>query len=639
MALHTPGHSLAHSLRRFWPLALVLLAVGCSSDGGGGAKPAGRGLAGIYDVRAFGATGDGKTLDTVAVNNAIAAANADGGGTVSFPAGVYACHSIHLKSNVALYLNYGATISAAPPAPRGSSAPTYDPPEFNASDHYQDFGHTHWQNSLIWGENLVNIAILGPGMIDGSKGLVKNSAPEGREPKVGDGMGDGEFPTTAPASRPASRPSSRPGRRRERRPKPEFEYPSERDTVRAGLGNKAISLKLCRNVILKDFSMLGGGHFAILATGVDNFTLDNLKIDTNRDGVDLDCCKNVRMSNCTINSPYDDGICPKSSYALGYARSSDNITITNCQVSGYVAGSLMDGTCKPFWGRNAKTPGGTGRIKCGTESNGGFRNLTISNINFDYCRGLALESVDGALLEDVTVSNLTMRHVANSPIFLRLGARLRGPKESTKPGTLQRVNIDNVVVYDSDVRLASIISGIPGHDIKDVKISNVQVFTRGGEPEKSKKWATTQSMEYIRKYPEPGMFGETGAYGFYVRHVSGIEFNNVSVHHGGDEFRPPFLLQDVTGAKFIDVDADHDPSVPPIVMQNVKNVMTHLCGGIEDSRMDLVENGKFGGGEMPVWEKRRREQRDDETDEDYRRAMRATERGTDPATLPVEDEE
>jgi polygalacturonase len=625
----------SHTLRRCWPLALVLLVVGCSS----GPKPAGKGLGGVYDVRAFGATGDGKTLDTTAVNEAIAAANADGGGTVNFPAGVYSCHSIHLMSNVALYLSQGATIAAAPPAPRGSDAPTYDPPEPNSSDHYQDFGHTHWHNSLIWGENLTNIAILGPGRIDGTKGLVRGGGDPKKDAKVGDGMGTGDKPTTEPTSKPASKPASKPTTKKTKKPKPEFEYPNERDTVRSGLGNKAIALKLCRNVILKDFSILGGGHFAILATGVDNFTLDNLKIDTNRDGMDLDCCQNVRVSNCTVNSPFDDGICPKSSYALGYARSTDNMTITNCQVSGYVAGSLLDGTFKPFWGKNAKSPGGTGRVKCGTESNGGFRNLTISNITFDYCRGLALETVDGALLEDVSVSNLTMRHCANSPIFMRLGARLRGPKESTQVGTLQRVNIDNVVVYDSDVRLAAIISGIPGHDIKDVKLSNIQIFTRGGELDKTKKWAATQSLEFIRKYPEPGMFGETGAYGFFVRHVAGIEFNNITVHHAGDDARTPFLLTDVTGAKFVDVDAQHDEGVPPIVLRNVKDAVTHFCAGIDDGRIDSVEYGKFGSGELPVLEKKKREPRDDETDEDYQAAMRKAEKGTDPSTVPADEPE
>ena len=157
------------------------------------------------------------------------------------------------------------------------------------------------------------------------------------------------------------------------------------------MGNKAIALKNCRNVIFRDFSILKGGHFGLLLTGVDNLTIDNLKIDTDRDGMDIDCCKNVRVSNCTVNSPWDDGICPKSSYALGYARATENVTITNCYVTGtYELGTVLDGTCKKF-AADARVYR-TGRIKCGTESNGGFKNITISNCVFDGCHGLALES-------------------------------------------------------------------------------------------------------------------------------------------------------------------------------------------------------------------------------------------------------
>jgi len=87
----------------------------------------------------------------------------------------------------------------------------------------------------------------------------------------------------------------------------------------------------------------------------DNLTIDNLKIDTNRDGIDVDACKNVRISNCSINSPFDDGICPKSSYALGYARATENVTITNCQVSGYDEGTFLDGTFKREF-RNQNVP-------------------------------------------------------------------------------------------------------------------------------------------------------------------------------------------------------------------------------------------------------------------------------------------
>ena len=152
-----------------------------------------------------------------------------------------------------------------------------------------------------------------------------------------------------------------------------------------GAGNKAIALKNCRNVLLRDFSILHGGHFGILATGVDNLTIDNLKIDTNRDGMDVDCCRNVRISNCSVNSPWDDGICLKSSFALGYARATEMVTISNCLVSGsYEEGTLLDATWKRF-DADEKVPR-TGRIKFGTESNGGFKNIAVSNCVFDGCR-------------------------------------------------------------------------------------------------------------------------------------------------------------------------------------------------------------------------------------------------------------
>ena len=194
-----------------------------------------------------------------------------------------------------------------------------------------------------------------------------------------------------------------------------------------GQGNKAIALKLSRNVLLRDFSILNGGHFAVLATGVDNLTIDNLAIDTNRDGIDIDACRNVRISNISVNSPNDDAIVLKSSYALGVARPTENVTITNCQVSGYDVGTFLDGTFGRTQERAPDRDGPTGRIKLGTESSGGFRNITISNCVFDRSRGLALETVDGGDLEDVTVTNLTMRDVTTAPLFLRIGNRGRSP--------------------------------------------------------------------------------------------------------------------------------------------------------------------------------------------------------------------
>ncbi|MGH9455807.1 MAG: glycosyl hydrolase family 28-related protein, partial [Terriglobia bacterium] len=123
------------------------------------------GIAGVYDVRRFGARGDGNALDTPAINRAIEAAAAAGGGTVRVPSGTYRCFSMRLKSNLALYLDQGATLLAAETPEGGANG--YDPAEPNPWEKYQDFGHNHWHNALIWGEGLANVSILGPGLIWG----------------------------------------------------------------------------------------------------------------------------------------------------------------------------------------------------------------------------------------------------------------------------------------------------------------------------------------------------------------------------------------------------------------------------------------------------------------------------------------
>jgi len=474
----------------------------------------------FLSVREFGARGDGTTLDTPAINRAIDSAAAAGGGTVFFPAGTYLSVSIHLKSNVALYLDQGAVILAA--SPRDGFR--YDLPEPTENDQYQDFGHTHFQNSLIWGENLENISILGPGRINGA-GLVRDGAPS-RDLAKGANASLKNKPVDGRA----------PG---------EFGYPNAADAVEPGWGNKAISLKLCRNVIIRDITFLRGGHFCILATGVDNLTLDNLKIDTNRDGVDLDGCRNVRMSNCTINTPRDDGICLKSSYALGRPIVCENITITNCQLSGYIDGSFLDGTYK----RGASP---TGRIKFGTESNGGFKNITISNCVFEYCHGIVLATVDGALLEDVTISNITMRDIVNAPIYVRLGARLRGPAATTKVGALRRVKIDNIVAHNVSSHQGILIVGLPEGKgtIEDVTLSNIFMDFQGGGTEKQ---AAREMPELERGYPDPGPHGATSSWAVFARHAKNLTLRDIEFRTAKPDARPAIVLDDVADAALIRV--------------------------------------------------------------------------------------
>jgi polygalacturonase len=433
---------------------------------------------GTYNVKSFGATGNGQVADTKAINTAIDSAAAKGGGMVYLPAGTYLSGSIHLKSNISLYLEQGATIVAS------DDPAAYDVAEQTVNTTYQDYGHSHFHNSLIWGEDIHDVSILGPGTIWG-KGLLRDYKKDSQ------------------------------------------------------LGNKSLVLYKCRNVIIKDVTFTHAGWFAILATGVDNLTIDNLKMDTNRDGMDIDCCRNVHVSNCSVNSPYDDGICLKSTYALGFARATENVTITNCIVSGYDEGSFLAGT----YTTTDKNEYRTGRIKFGTESNGGFINVAISNCVFDHCQGLALETEDGALLQDVTISNITMRNIVSAPIFMRLGARMRGP-QSTPVGELRRVSVSNVRVYDSDPRYGCIISGIPGHDLQDIDLNNIRIYYNGGG---TAEQAAKKVPELEKNYPEPSMFGTMPSYGFYIRHVSGIKLRDIEVSYMESDARPAFVFDDVKG--------------------------------------------------------------------------------------------
>lgn len=446
-----------------------------------------------FAVTVFGATGDGRTLDSPAINAAIDAAADAGGGVVEFPAGDYLSYTLRLRSNVTLHLGPGATLIAAEPPALGEPG-GYDPPEPNSAHEYQDFGHSHWHNSLIRGENLENIAITGPGLIYGrglSRGHRRIARPLGTPvpPPI-----DGVLPGARAADQPVDftpRTDLVPG---------PFNYPSARDELPAGVGNKAIALKNCRNVVLRDFRVLHGGHFAILATGVDNLTIDNLLIDTNRDGIDIDACVNVRIANTSVNAPWDDAICLKSSHALGEARVTEHVTITNCFVSGYDEGTLLDGTRVRTPGRNG---GACGRIKFGTEAGGGFRNIAISNCVFDYCRGLALEQVDGGVLEDVSISNITMHDVLNAPVFIRLGARLRRP-DTTEPGVVRRIQISNITASNIAADHGILIAGLPDHPIEEVTLSNLQFHFAGGG---TAAQARRKVPLLPRVYPEPKNFG------------------------------------------------------------------------------------------------------------------------------------
>jgi polygalacturonase len=453
-----------------------------------------------FNVRNFGAVGDGTHLDNPAIDRAIAACAEAGGGTVLVPAGTYLSGSIHLRSNIHLLVDAGATILGAP-----QKLHAYDFTEPWTNNPYQDGGHCYFHNSLIWGENLTNVSITGSGTINGG-GLVR-----------GDGLLNKMCGFNAELRNLSN-------------------YGAEEKDGAVRLGNKAVALKLCKNVLIRDVTIAHGGHFAILVTGCDNLTVDNVTMDTDRDGIDIDCCRNTMVSNCRINSPNDDGLCPKSTYALGEIRPTENLTIVNCQVSGFQEGTLIDGTMKT-------KAGGYGRIKFGTESSGGFRNCTVANCTFRSCRGFALEEVDGAIMENIVVNNLTMMDVPDYAIYLTTGKRNRTPGVTTN-SRMRNVLISNVIA-DGVGKMSGIqIMGLPEQPIEGVRLENIRITSHGGGTQQD---AAINPKELGTGYPEPGRIGTLPAYGIFARHVKDLELANITVNFTTNDLRPAAAFADIDG--------------------------------------------------------------------------------------------
>lgn len=456
-----------------------------------------------FNVKDFGAVGNGTTLDSPSFNNAIEAAVKAGGGKVLVPSGKYLCGSIRMKSDINLCLEKGAVIVADK-----WNSTSYDPTEFFAPPAYQDGGHTYFHNSLIWGENLKNVSITGEGFIDGS-GLTNWQGDLNK--KLGFGKGSEGTEAAQPVD-------------------------ADKPTFAA---NKAISLKLCKNVVISGITILKGGWFAILVTGCDNIVMDKLTIDTNRDGIDIDCCKDVVVKNCKVNSPEDDGICPKSSYALKEQRLTENLTISNCEVSGYKVGSLLDGTKTPAEKRR------NGRIKFGTESSGGFRNCKVTDCTFYSCMGLAIEEVDGAICENISFNNIKIYDAQNYGIYVVTGKRNRTPN-LTSNSRMKNIRISNVLVEGVDKMCAIQIFGLPEQPLEAVSLSNITIKSNGGG---SSEEAARVPKELGTGYPDPAGKPTMPAYGVYARHIKDLEMSNITFSYKNEDLRSAAIFVNVEGLK------------------------------------------------------------------------------------------
>lgn len=383
---------------------------------GASVRPAHLSKSALFPVTDFGAgTENPPVRNTEAFNSAICAA-AENGGTVVIPAGTFYTYTILLKSNVNLYLEEGAVVAAGKPdtslpyesaIKNGSSAETrfkhakltgeggsYAEPEINPYLGLQDHGHSYFANSLVYGADLENIMIYGKGLFTGGRfdeesGILEYVLQGGdpREPEDREARGHrGEW-----------------------------------------FGNKGIALVRCKNIVFEDFSVTIGGHFAIIAEGCENLYVNRVLVDTTRDAFDIDCCRDVTVLHTTCNSLTDDGLCLKASFGSGIFKPLQNVLIEDCVVSGYDAGSVYAGEYTRDKLVAQDRCGPTGRVKFGTESTCGYRQVTIRRVRFDRSRGFAMEAVDCSSLTDVIFEDCLLDNVSSSPIFIRAGDRGRFP--------------------------------------------------------------------------------------------------------------------------------------------------------------------------------------------------------------------
>jgi polygalacturonase len=352
-----------------------------------------------FDICNFGAGEDKSPMEnTTAINNAIQKAS-EGGGTVIIPSGDFRVYTIYLMSGVNIYMCEGSILHAAKTDIKNSyelqmsEGGNYLEPEVNLYVGLQDHGHTYFANSLIYGVDIHDVMIYGPGLLEGSSLNDK-----------------GELQNVLMGGDPLE-------------PVKRFESGHQGEWF----GNKAIALVRCENVSLCDFSIVAGGHFAIIATCVKNLYVNHILVDTNRDAFDVDCCQNVTILNSTFNSLTDDAIVMKASYGGGIFMPLQNVLIEDCNVSGYDMGSVYSGKYTTDKLIATDRCGPTARVKLGTEATCGYDCVTVRRIQFRRSRGFALEAVDGADLSNILFEDSTLEDISSSPIFIKVGDRGRFP--------------------------------------------------------------------------------------------------------------------------------------------------------------------------------------------------------------------
>jgi parallel beta-helix repeat protein len=327
---------------------------------------------------------------------------------------------------------------------------------------------------------------------------------------------------------------------------------------------KIILFQNCDSIRVTGITIKNGLMWVQDYRSCTNVKIDNIKVRSttflNNDGIDITDSKNVRITNCDIDA-CDDGICLKSSLRN---EGCENVYVANCRVRSSASA-----------------------LKLGTASWGGFRKITIRDITvYDtYRSAIAIEAVDGGILEDVDVQNITATNTGNA-IFIRLGHRNKDEVISQ----LRRVHIANVrveipatkpdkgypeegpLVYYPHNVFPSSISGFAGHPVEDVTLENIEVIYEGGGNSEVANLpidSLSKIPEQIAEYPEFSMFGELPAWAFYVRYVAGLNMKNISVKAKAKDYRPACVFDDVAGLDLGKIKIEENDSNPQIILKRV----------------------------------------------------------------------
>lgn len=444
-----------------------------------------------FNVLSYGARGDGRTMSTVAIQKAIDAASARGGGVVLVPAGRFVTGVLHLRSNVDLHLAENAVLLGS------ARRADYGPGSASA---------------LIVADSQQRIAITGKGTIDGQGPLLLKDIYRMLEAGT---LQDAEWKTYNPWHQMRPEERNRP---------------------------KLIELRHCNGVVVKGITIRDGLCWIQNYKSCSDVTIDSIKVVSNvmwnNDGIDLVDCRKARVTHSFFNAD-DDGICLKSEDPQGRC---EDIYIEDCTIRSSASA-----------------------FKLGTASRGAFSNIRVRGLKIydTYRSAIALETVDGAILEDIDIRDVTATNTGNA-FFLRLGHR----DQRVPPGKLRHVYIGNVRVevpagkpdkgYEMEGPIVdephnvfpSSIVGLPGHPVEDVTLEDIEITYPGGASRDS-AYRSPDSVSLVPEregaYPEFSMFGELPASGLFVRHASGLRLKKVRFIFKKEDFRPAWFFDDVSG--------------------------------------------------------------------------------------------